>query len=182
MSEPYLSMIEAFGFGFAPKGWAICAGQALPINQNQALFALLGTTYGGDGRITFNLPDLRGRLALGFGQGSGLSPYTLGAAGGEETHQLLASEVPAHSHTLNVTNNGQSSGTNIPSGTVLMGSGYTMETNNPVENIYSSAAPTIAMSAGAVGPVGGGGAHENRMPFLTINYCIALQGIFPSSN
>ena len=181
MAQPYLSMIEAFGFNFAPRGWAFCAGQSLAIAQNQALFALLGTTFGGNGTTTFNLPDLRGRLALGFGQGSGLSPYALGAAGGEEAHQLVASEVPPHAHTLNAVNNGQANGTNIPSASVMMGSGYGMEANNPVENIYSNATPSIAMAAGAVG-VTGGTPHENRMPFLTINYCIALQGIFPSRN
>jgi len=180
MANPFISMIEAFSFNFAPRGWALCAGQTLPINQNQALFALLGITFGGNGQTTFNLPDLRGRLALGFGQGAGLSLYNLGAAGGEEAHLLLSSEVPGHAHTLNATNNGQSNGTNVPSGSVLMGSGYGIEVNNPVENIYSNAAPTVAMAAGAVSTAGSGAPHENRMPFLTINYCIALQGIFPS--
>lgn len=182
MANPFISMIEAFGFNFAPRGWALCAGQTLPINQNQALFALLGTTFGGNGQTTFNLPDLRGRLALGFGQGAGLSSYNLGAAGGEEAHQLPTSEVPAHAHTLNANNNGQTNGTNIPSSTVLMGSGYGIEANNPQENIYSNTAPTVAMAAGAVSSAGGGAPHQNRMPFLTINYCIALQGIFPSRN
>jgi microcystin-dependent protein len=182
MSNPFISMIEAFGFNFAPRGWALCAGQTLPINQNQALFALLGTTFGGNGQTTFNLPDLRGRLALGFGQGVGLSPYNLGVVGGQETHQLVTTEVPAHAHTLNSTNNGQANGTNVPSSTVLMGSGYGIEANNPVENIYSNTAPTVAMAAGAIGPAGGGVPHENRMPFLAINYCIALQGIFPPRN
>jgi microcystin-dependent protein len=182
MSNPFISMIEAFSFNFAPRGWALCAGQALPIAQNQALFALLGTTFGGDGRTTFNLPDLRGRLALGFGQGAGLSPHDLGAAGGEEAHQLLSSEVPSHAHNLNANNNGQTNGTNIPGNAVLMGSGYGIETNNPVEGIYSNSLPTVAMAAGAVSPAGSGALHENRMPFLTMNYCIALQGIFPSRN
>jgi microcystin-dependent protein len=182
MSNPYLSMIEAFAFNFAPRGWATCAGQTLSIAQNTALFSLLGTTYGGNGQTTFNLPDLRGRLALSFGQGPGLSSYSLGAAGGQESHQLLTSEVPTHSHALNATNNGQANGTNVPSSSVLMGSGYGMEANNPVENVYSNAAPTVAMAAGAVSAVGNNLPHENRMPFLTINYCIALQGIFPSRN
>jgi microcystin-dependent protein len=172
-------MIEAFAFNFAPRGWAMCAGQTLSIAQNQALFALLGTTYGGDGVATFNLPDLRGRNVLGFGQGPGLSSYALGAAGGQESHQLVTGEVPAHAHTLNATNNGQANGTNIPSSTVLMGSGYGIEANNPVENIYG-ASPSVAMAASAVGSAGSNQPHENRMPFLTINYCIALQGVFPS--
>jgi microcystin-dependent protein len=119
---------------------------------------------------------------LGFGQGPGLSSHALGAAGGQESHQLLTSEVPTHTHTLNATNNGQANGTNVPSRTVLMGSGYGIESNNPVENVYSSASPTVAMAAGAVGTAGSNQPHENRMPFLTINYCIALQGVFPSRN
>ena len=159
----------------------MCAGQILSIAQYQALFAPLGTTFGGDGVTTFNLPDFRGRLALGFGQGPGLSSYSLGAAGGQELHQVLTSEVPSHTHALNATNNGQANGTNIPSSSVRMGSGYAIEANNPVENIYSNATPSIAMAANAVGMTGGT-PHENRMPFLTINYCIALQGIFPSRN
>jgi microcystin-dependent protein len=182
MAEPFISMIEAFGFSFAPSGWALCAGQTLPIAQNQALFALLGTTFGGNGTSTFNLPDLRGRIALAFGQGSGLSQYNLGASGGEEGHQLVANEVPTHTHTLNAVDNGRANGTNIPSATVLMGTGYRIESNNPVENIYSTASPTIAMASSAVGTAGDGLVHENRKPFLTINYCIALQGIFPSQN
>jgi len=175
-------MIEAFAFNFAPRGWAMCAGQTMSTAQNTALFSLLGTTFGGNGQTTFNLPDLRGRLALSFGQGPGLSAYSLGAAGGQESHQLLTSEVPTHSHTLNATNNGQANGTNIPSAGVRMGSGYGMEANNPVENVYSNAAPTVAMAAGAVGTAGNNQPHENRMPYLTINYCIALQGVFPSRN
>lgn len=173
---------EAFGFDFAPRGWALCAGQTLSIAQNQALFALLGTTFGGNGMTTFNLPDLRGRVGVGFGQGPGLSPYDLGAAGGEEAHQLVSGEVPSHSHAVNAVRSGQANGTNIPASNVLMGSGYALEASNPVENIYSSAAPSVAMGAGAVGTAGGNAAHENRMPFLTINYCIALMGVFPSRN
>src|SRR5215472_3870294 len=106
MAQPFLSQIEAFPFNFAPKGWALCAGQLLPINQNQALFSLLGTTFGGDGRTNFALPDLRGRLANGFGQGTGLSNYTLGQRGGEETHTLTVTETPAHNHSVNAVKNG----------------------------------------------------------------------------
>lgn len=181
MSDPYLSMIEAFGFSFAPRGWALCAGQTLSITQNQALFSLLGTAYGGNGTTTFNLPDLRARIPIGFGQAPGLSPYSLGAAGGEETHRLSAGEVPSHSHVLNAINNGQSNGTDIPGSTVLLGSGYAIEAGNPVENIYSDAAPSIPMGDNVVSPTGGV-PHENRMPFLTINFCIALTGIFPPRN
>ena len=179
MSEPFLSQIEAFPYNFAPKGWAFCAGQLLPINQNQALFALLGTTFGGDGIRTFALPDLRGRLANGFGQGAGLANYTLGQRGGEEAHTLTAAETPPHSHLVNAVKNGTAGGTSTPGGAVTLGEGYSNEAGSPTVNIYSSAAPTIAM--GSLAPTGGQ-PHENRMPYLTLNYCIALQGVFPSQN
>ncbi len=179
MAQPFLSQIEAFPYNFAPKGWAFCAGQLLPINQNQALFSLLGTTFGGDGRTTFALPDLRGRLANGFGQGPGLANYTLGQRAGEETHALTATEIPSHSHLINADNNGTTGGSSTPGGGVTLGAGYANEAGSPAVNIYSSAAPTIAM--GSLGPTGGQ-PHENRMPFLALNYCIALQAIFPSQN
>jgi microcystin-dependent protein len=179
MAEPFLSQIEAFPFGFAPRGWAICAGQLLPINQNQALFALIGTYYGGNGTSTFALPDLRGRVALAFGQGVGLSPYVIAQQAGEEAHTLTASETPTHTHTINAANNGTTGGTNVPSGSVTLGAGYASETGSPAVNVYSSGSPTIAM--GSLGAAGGQ-AHENRMPYLALNYCIALQGVFPTQN
>jgi microcystin-dependent protein len=179
MAEPFISQIEAFAFNFAPKGWALCAGQILPINQNQALFSLLGTTFGGNGTTTFALPDLRGRLANGFGQGSGLANHNLGQQGGQETHTLTVTETPLHSHRINADNNGTTGGSSTPGGGVTLGAGYANEAGLPAVNIYSSAAPTIAM--GSLGSTGGQ-PHENRMPFLALNYCIALQGIFPSRN
>ena len=179
MAEPYLSQIEAFPFGFAPKGWALCAGQLVPINQNQALFALIGTYYGGNGTTNFALPDLRGRVANGFGQGPGLSPYNIGQQGGQETHTLSGTETPAHTHTVNADNNGTTGGTNVPSDAVTLGGGYSGQAGSPAVNIYSSAPPTIGM--GSLGPAGGQ-PHEIRMPYLALNYCIALQGIFPSRN
>jgi len=181
MAQPFLGQVEAFAFNFAPKGWALCAGQILPINQNQALFSLLGTTYGGNGTTTFQLPDLRGRVANAFGQGQGLGNYSLGQTGGQESHTLILNEMPAggHTHSISGTNNGAASGTNVPSAAVTLGSGYSSEAGSPPVNIYSSAAPTIAM--GSLAPTGGQ-PHENRMPFLALNYCIALQGIFPSRN
>ncbi len=179
MAQPFLGEIEAFPFNFAPKGWAFCAGQVLPIIQYQALFALLGTTFGGNGTTTFALPDLRGRIANAFGQGPGLGNYTLGQTGGQESHTLSLNEMPAggHSHAVAATNNGTTGGANVPSPAVTLGSGYSSQTGSPVVNIYSSAAPTIAM--GSLASVGGQ-PHENRMPVLALNYCSALQGIFPS--
>ncbi|MGB7976159.1 MAG: tail fiber protein [Roseiarcus sp.] len=177
MAEPFISQIEAFPFNFAPKGWAFCAGQLMPINQNQALFSLLGTTFGGDGRTNFALPDLRGRLANGFGQGQGLANYALGQRGGEETHTLTIAETPPHSHLVNAVKNGTTGGTNTPGGGVTLGEGYSGEAGSPAVNIYSSAAPTIPM--GSLGPTGGQ-PHGNLMPYLALNYCIALQGVFPS--
>jgi microcystin-dependent protein len=181
MSQPFLGEIEAFPYTFAPRGWAFCAGQVLPISQNAALFSLLGTTFGGDGINTFQLPDLRGRVGNGFGQGPGLSNYVMGQTGGQETHTLTLAEMPAgnHTHAVTAVNNGTTGGSNVPGSGVTLGSGYASEAGSPVVSIYSSAAPTAAMA-----PLTstGGQAHENRMPFLAINYCIALQGIFPSRN
>jgi microcystin-dependent protein len=179
MAQPFLGQIEAFAFNFAPKGWARCAGQLMPIRQNQALFSLLGTTFGGDGRTNFALPDLQGRLAIGFGQGLGLANYTLGQPGGEETHTLTATETPTHSHLINAVKNGTTGGTSTPDTGVTLGEGYSNEAGSPTVNIYSSAAPTIGM--GSLGPTGGQ-PHENRMPLLALNYCIALQGDFPTQN
>lgn len=177
MAQPFLGDIEAFPYSFAPVGWAFCAGQLLPIAQNQALFALLGTTFGGDGIRTFALPDLRGRIANGFGQGSGLAPYNLGQAAGEEMHTLVMAEMPAggHNHQITAVNNRTTGGTNVPSGSVTLGSGYASETGTPAVNIYSSATPTVTM--GSLTPTGGQ-PHENRMPFLGLNFCISLREFF----
>ena len=181
MAQPFLGEIEAFAFNFPPKGWAFCAGQILPINQNTALFSLLGTTYGGDGVSTFALPDLRGRIANAFGQGGSLQSYVLGQKGGEESHTLVLNEMAAggHTHAVTAKNNSQTGGTNVPSDAVTLGSGYAAEAGSPVLAIYSSAPPTITMGSLRAA---GGQPHENRMPFLGLNYCIALQGIFPSRN
>jgi microcystin-dependent protein len=181
MAEPFLGQIEAFSFGFAPRGWALCAGQVLPIAQYTALFSLLGTYYGGDGVRTFGLPDLRGRLANAFGQGSGLKSYNLGQSGGQETHTLQLNEMAAggHSHLIAAVNNAAAGGVSVPGPTVTLGSGRANEAGSPAVDIYSTAASTIAMAS--LAPTGGQ-PHENRMPFLGLNYCIALQGIFPSRN
>ena len=167
MAEPFLSEIRIFSFGFAPKGWATCDGQLLPINQNQALFSLLGTTYGGDGRVNFGLPDLRSRTPIHMGGG-----HTLGEKAGEQAHTLSISEIPTHSHTLNATSN--AAGTNTPTASTLLG---------VVNNTYGpSGANNVALAASEITNVGGSQPHLNMQPFLTLNFSIALQGIFPSQN
>ncbi len=165
MAEPFLSEIRIMSFGFPPKGWATCDGQLLPINQNQALFSLLGTTYGGDGRVNFGLPNLQSRAPMHMGSG-----HTLGERGGEQGHTLSISEIPTHTHTLN--------GTSAPG-------------TSPVPvNSFSGVAPEqpylapdnnlVALNAASIPNVGGSQAHLNMQPFLVLNFSIALQGIFPS--
>jgi microcystin-dependent protein len=166
MAEPFLSEIRIMSFGFAPKGWALCNGQLLPINQNQALFALLGTTFGGDGRVNFALPDNRGRVPIHVGSG-----HTLGEKGGEQAHTLTISEMPAHTH-FGV-GSAQAADTGAPSNTTLLGI---------INNVYGPPTGLVAMSPGEIGNVGGSQAHLNMQPFLTLSFCIALQGIFPSPN
>ena len=153
-------------FNFPPKGWAACNGQLLPINQNQALFSLLGTTYGGDGRVTFALPDLRSRVPVHTGSG-----ITLGERAGEENHTLVAGEMPAHNHTASASSaNGN---TPIAVNDILAAEASAM---------YTSSANLVAMAGGSISSVGGSQGHNNLQPFLTLNFCIALVGIFPPSN
>lgn len=169
MAEPFLAETRIMSFNFAPKGWAMCNGQLLPINQNQALFSLLGTTFGGDGRVNFALPDFRGRTPIHFGNN-----YILGQRGGEQAHTLTISELPTHKHTL--VNINQAVDTNIPSNTVSLG-------NTAPNQVYNSSGQNLtAMNPASVSNIGGSQAHLNMQPFLTLNFCIALQGIFPSPN
>lgn len=165
MAEPFLSEIRLFSFVFAPKGWALCNGQLLPINQNQALFSLLGTTFGGDGRVNFALPDLRGRVPLHVG-----NEHELGERGGEQDHTLSIAELPTHTHNL-------------------LGSGNQAVTKDFENNIWAATMASTyhktadcALNAPALTNAGGSQAHLNMQPFLTLSYCIALQGIFPSPN
>lgn len=167
--EPFIGEILAVGFNFAPHGWALCAGQIMPISQNTALFSLLGTTYGGDGKSTFALPDLRGRSAISSGQGPGLQLYDLGQTGGEETVTLLLTQIPAHSHAAN----GSSNLAN------LAGAGGNTWATQSLLKIYGSSSDSN-MSAGAVSATGSNLPHDNLSPYLTLNYIIALNGIFPS--
>ena len=165
MAEPFLSEIRIFSFGFPPKGWALCDGQLLPINQNQGLFSLLGTTYGGDGRVNFGLPNLQGRVPMHMGSG-----HTLGEHGGEQGHTLSISEIPTHVHTANASKTSDTSNVNNPANNILAG----------VNNLYAAAAALTSMIPATLANVGGSQAHLNMQPFLTLNFSIALQGIFPS--
>jgi microcystin-dependent protein len=183
MSQPYLGEIEIFAFGFAPKGWAFCAGQTLPIQQNQALFSVLGTTYGGNGTTTFMLPDLRGRVAMGQGNGQGLTPRTIGGVGGETDHTLLVTETPAHNHSLNAIQNIGTGDVNAPGPTVVLSQTTGRTPSGPLTvNLYAADTnPSQALASVAVGNTGGQ-PHNNLMPYNALNFCIALSGIFPSRN
>jgi microcystin-dependent protein len=167
MAEPFLSEIRIMSFGYAPRGWALCNGQLLPINQNQALFSLLGTTYGGDGRVNFALPDLRGRVSMHMG-----SSHTLGERGGEPAHTLSIAELPTHTHVLSASPTGGNQP--VPTANVMASTAP-----NPV---YGPPNNLVALNPGTVTNVGGSQAHLNMQPFLTLNFCIALQGIFPSQS
>jgi len=166
MAEPFMGEIRLMSFTFAPKGWALCNGQLLPINQNQALFSLLGTTYGGDGRVNFALPDLQARTPIHVGGG-----HTLGERGGEQAHTLSINELPQHSHSVNAST-AATNGTATPNGNFLGGG----------NNVYANVGALTTLSAATVTSVGGGQPHQNLQPFLTLSFCIALQGIFPSPN
>ena len=169
MSTPYISEIRIFGFNYPPRSWTMCNGQILAISQNQALFALIGTTDGGNGVQTFALPDLRSRVALGFG-----SSYTLGELAGSETVALQITEIPPHSHSVVCTN---ASGTQAaPAG------GIWAKDSGDVTKAYAAPAALQPMAPGAIGNTGNNLGHENRQPGLTLNFCIALQGVFPSRN
>jgi microcystin-dependent protein len=172
MADPFVAEIRVVGFNFAPLGWATCDGQLMPISQNTALFSLLGTTYGGDGKSTFALPDLQGRAPMHPGQGAGLSLRDLGEEGGTETVTLLQNEMPVHTHALSANALPASASLAAPTqglGRSVGGSAY-----------KASPPATAAMSPQAVGLTGGDSPHNNLMPYLTLNYIIALQGVFPA--
>ncbi|MBP7375055.1 MAG: phage tail protein [Pyrinomonadaceae bacterium] len=167
--DQFLGEIRIFGFGYTPQGWAKCDGQTLGISQNQALFSLLGTTYGGDGITTFALPNLKGRVPIHWGQGPGLSPYSIGQQAGYPTHALSAAETAQHNHVL-------SASTAAPNQPSVAGGIWA---NN--SNAYVDSAPNASMQSGSLSAVGGQ-AHENMSPYLALNFCIAITGIFPSQN
>jgi microcystin-dependent protein len=167
MGTPFLSEIKLMSFGFPPKGWALCDGQLLPINQNQALFSLLGTTYGGDGRVDFGLPNLQARVPMHMGNG-----HTLGELGGEQAHTLDLSEVAMHMHPAYARSGPATTASPSPT-EVLAATG-------PAAPAYAPASGLTALAPGAVTNTGGSQAHLNMQPFLTLSFCIALSGIFPS--
>lgn len=170
MSEPFVGEIRMFAGNFAPRGWAFCDGQLLAVSQNDALFSLFGTIYGGDGRTTFGLPDLRGRIPIHPGSGPGLSPRQLGARGGAENATLTVNQLPSHTHGLQASSN---AGTDAnPAGKVLGAS--------PSVRLYRPVAASVNMNASAITSVGGSQQHTNVMPFLCINFIVALVGIYPS--
>jgi microcystin-dependent protein len=175
MATPFLGQITQFAGNFAPRGYADCSGQILPINQNQALFSLLGTTYGGNGQTTFALPDLRGRAAMHPGQGPGLSPRNLGESSGSETVTLIATQLPVHSHSHSASSAGGNSLT--PANALI-----STDPGGASAGFASATAPNTALAAAAVGNAGGSQPHNNMAPFLCIRFIIALQGIFPSRN
>jgi microcystin-dependent protein len=171
MAEPFLSEIRMMSFGFAPRGWALSNGQLLPINQNQALFSLLGTTFGGDGRVNFALPDMRARTPIHTGNG-----HTLGERAGEQSHTISTSEMPSHNHFVTAISTANT-GTNV-----VNPSGQFLATSTPATLYNSSGANLTPLAANTVTNVGGSQPHQNMQPFLTISFCIALQGNFPSQS
>jgi microcystin-dependent protein len=175
MSDVFLAEIRIFPFNFAPKGWAMCDGQILAISQNTALFSLLGTTYGGNGQTNFALPNLQGRAPMFWGNGPGLTPHNIGETGGEPAVTLLATQMPVHSHASNAditTGTNKSPANNLPA----------IPAVNPrlLHQMYTTAAPNASMLAGNVLSNGSGLPHNNLQPYLVLNFCIALQGIFPA--
>ena len=176
MADPFVAEIRIFPFNFAPKGWAFCDGQLMPISQNTALFSLLGTTYGGDGKSTFALPDMQGNAPMHPGQGPGLSLHDLGEMSGSETVTLLESEIPSHTHTLESVTSFAGSA-NDPTGHVLAKA----TTGTPLNAYipFAGNTPLATMALQAIAPAGGDQPHNNMMPYLTLNFNIALQGVFP---
>jgi len=171
-SEPFLAEIIMFGGNFAPRGWALCDGQLLAISQYSALFSLLGTTYGGDGRTTFGLPDMRGRVPMHAGNGPGLTPRNLGQKGGQERVTLSVGQMPSHMHSVNAQS--ENGNAEVPTGN------YWAKKSR--DDDYSTAPPDVTMNVNAISPAGGDQSHENMQPYTVVNFIIALQGVFPSRN
>lgn len=184
--EPFIGQIQLFGFSFAPVGWALCNGQLLPISQNTALFSLLGTMYGGDGVSTFGLPNLVGRVPIHFGNSLGFGYFTQGQIGGEISHTLITTEMPAHNHVVNSVLKVSSSDAGIHTPADTNSIAAAMDINGDTANSFIASAPNTQLNNGSIvssaGITGGSQPHNNMQPYLVVNYCIALQGIFPSRN
>ena len=170
MSNPFLAEIRIFPFSFAPKGWAFCDGQILPLSQNTALFSLLGTTYGGDGKSNFALPNLDGCAPMFYGQGPGLSLHDIGETGGEDTVTLLESEIPSHPHSLMASAHAANLDAPSPANALA---------RSAPQLIYTTPPTSTALADQTIAPAGGDQPHNNLMPYLTLNFCIALQGVYP---
>lgn len=179
MSEPFIGEIIMFAGNFNPRGWALCQGQLLAISQNTALFSILGTTYGGNGQTTFALPDLRGRVPVGQGQGPGLSSYTLGQQSGSETVTLTSQQMPSHNHLINAS---EGNGAQQTPGSGFPASGVVPTSGNAAVSNYRNSSDGTTLAPTAVGLAGGNQPHTNIQPYLCINFIIALEGIFPSRN
>jgi microcystin-dependent protein len=178
MANPFVAEIRIFPFNFAPKGWAFCNGQILPLSQNTALFSLLGTTYGGDGKSNFALPNLQGNAPMHPGQGPGLSLHDLGETGGSDTVSLLQTEMPSHTHNINCVDGARVGGqSGLPTNSTLIKTG-----GSPTSAYTSGAGQNLTMSGNMVSPAGGNQPHNNLMAYLTLNFCIALQGVYPPRN
>jgi microcystin-dependent protein len=169
--DPFVAEIRIFPFNFAPKGWAFCDGQVLPLSQNTALFSLLGTTYGGDGKSNFALPNLQGSAPMFYGQGPGLSLHDIGETGGSDTVSLLESEIPSHPHSLMADARGANLNNPSPSNALARSTPQQIYTTPP--------APLTPLADQTIAPAGGDQPHNNLMPYLTLNFCIALQGVYP---
>jgi microcystin-dependent protein len=178
MDTMYISALAIFGFDYAPKLWAFCDGQLLAIQQNQALFSLLGTTFGGNGTTTFALPNLKGRVPIGMSQGPGLSNYVLGQQGGNENVTLQIANLPAHSHTA-IVNNTAANGASPATASAIAA---VTDVNTEATKIYNTATPNVTLNSGTITPIGGSQPHSNLQPYITVNYCICLSGNFPSRN
>jgi microcystin-dependent protein len=178
MSNPFLAEIRIFPFNFPPKGWAFCDGQILPLSQNTALFSLLGTTYGGDGKSNFALPNLQGRSPMFYEQGPGLSLHDIGETGGSTSVTLLQTEMPSHNHALQA-NVGTATSASPANAVYMKGHYDDGQGHRGVVDLYTTIAPTTALNPAALTLTGGNQPHNNMQPYLTLNFCIALQGVFP---